>query len=207
MERRKALAFATAVTCVLGSTTVAFASVGGGSLLGFSGKHGNGIGSVSAAQLEAANAPGVVHRTKNVYDEVVVGGSEKSSTRSAALAATRGGASQRATVLPATPTPTATPSSDSERHRAPTGKGSSNTRRTSTRTESSPKEPTTEPVHEPVQESPTSTTSTTSPPVTTTTRPRGVPVDWPPNKPIPPMPPNCQQPQLEDNGVWNCQDN
>lgn len=25
------------------------------------------------------------------------------------------------------------------------------------------------------------------------------------NKPIPPSPANCQQPQLEDSGVWNCQ--
>jgi hypothetical protein len=36
-------------------------------------------------------------------------------------------------------------------------------------------------------------------------RPRGVPEDWPAGKPVPPMPPNCHEPQLEDNGVWNCQ--
>ncbi len=41
---------------------------------------------------------------------------------------------------------------------------------------------------------------------TTTTWPVGVPRDWPVGKPIPPMPANCRQPQLEDNGVWNCQD-
>jgi hypothetical protein len=203
MERRKAMAFATAITCVLGSTTEAFASVGGGSLLGFGGTRRAGIGSVSAAQLEADNAPGVVHRTKNVYDEVVVGSSEKPSTRSVALAAARTHVSKPATVLPATPV--VTPSSAAGRHRHPTRKAASDTRRTSTRTASSPKEPA-EPVQKPVQEPTTSTTSTTSPPVTTTTRPRGVPVDWPPNKPIPPMPPNCRQPQLEDNGVWNCQD-
>ena len=65
-----------------------------------------------------------------------------------------------------------------------------------------------EPAPEPAADEPTSTTTptTTAAPVTTTTRPRGVPADWPPDKPIPPMPPNCQQPQLEDNGVWNCQD-
>jgi hypothetical protein len=40
---------------------------------------------------------------------------------------------------------------------------------------------------------------------TTTTWPTGVPRDWPADKPIPPMPANCRQPQLEDNGVWNCQ--
>jgi Flp pilus assembly pilin Flp len=47
------------------------------------------------------------------------------------------------------------------------------------------------------------TTTTTAAP--TTTRPVGVPNDWPANKPIPPMPDNCRQPQLEDNGRWNCQ--
>ena len=53
----------------------------------------------------------------------------------------------------------------------------------------------------------TSPTVTTAPaPVTTAaTRPEGVPVDWPANKPIPPMPAGCVEPQLEDNGVWNCQ--
>lgn len=61
----------------------------------------------------------------------------------------------------------------------------------------------------PVAPAPTATTatSTTNPaPVTTVAaRPEGVPADWPANKPIPPMPTGCLQPQLEDNGVWNCQ--
>lgn len=48
-------------------------------------------------------------------------------------------------------------------------------------------------------------TTTTTRPSTTTTLPPGVPADWPPGKPIPPMPAGCKQPQLEDNGVWNCQ--
>ena len=50
----------------------------------------------------------------------------------------------------------------------------------------------------------TSAPATTAAP-TTTVRPPGVPKDWPANKPIPPMPADCEQPQLEDNGVWNCQ--
>jgi len=51
-----------------------------------------------------------------------------------------------------------------------------------------------------------STTTTAPPPpnATTSTLPPGVPADWPLGKPIPPMPPGCQKPQLEDNGVWNC---
>jgi hypothetical protein len=51
---------------------------------------------------------------------------------------------------------------------------------------------------------PTTTTTPPPPTVTTTTLPPGVPADWPPGKPIPPMPPGCRKPQLEDNGVWNC---
>ena len=49
-----------------------------------------------------------------------------------------------------------------------------------------------------------STTIVSMTPTTPTTRPPGVPHDWPAGKPIPPMPPNCRDPQLEDNGVWNC---
>jgi hypothetical protein len=51
---------------------------------------------------------------------------------------------------------------------------------------------------------PTTTTTPPPPTVTTSTLPPGVPADWPPSKPIPPMPPGCQKPQLEDNGEWNC---
>jgi hypothetical protein len=36
-------------------------------------------------------------------------------------------------------------------------------------------------------------------------RPPSVPADWPASKPIPSMPPNCVDPQLELNGTWNCQ--
>jgi hypothetical protein len=46
---------------------------------------------------------------------------------------------------------------------------------------------------------------TTAPPAAAATYPPGVPASWPSGKPIPPMPSPCVQPQLEDNGVWNCQ--
>lgn len=41
---------------------------------------------------------------------------------------------------------------------------------------------------------------------TSTTLPPGarIPSDWPADKPIPPIPPGCRKPVLEDNGVWNC---
>jgi hypothetical protein len=64
--------------------------------------------------------------------------------------------------------------------------------------------PTTLPPAKP--ETPRPSPTTTVPP-TPTTLPPGVPHDWPADKPIPPMPPNCRQPQLELNGVWNCQSN
>ncbi len=55
---------------------------------------------------------------------------------------------------------------------------------------------------------PVATSPTTRPPTPTTTvapRPPGVPADWPADKAIPPIPEGCRQPQLEDDGVWNCQ--
>ena len=81
---------------------------------------------------------------------------------------------------------------------APTSGPSSPQRRASSTT-TPPAPPPTHPV------SPTTTTTTPTPtPTTTTTRPPGVPADWPADRPIPPMPANCRHPQLEDNGVWNC---
>jgi len=196
------MACAVAITSVLGSTTVAFASVGGGSLLGFGRAPASGIGSVSAAQLDATNAAGVVHRTRNVYDEVVVGDRTAPSTP-AALTATRAGALMPAPV-PAVSAPPSAPAAEvTGRHHRSTTNSPGDNEGEGRRPPAAKKDPT----PAPVQDGPTtSTTSTTAPPVTTTTRPRGVPADWPPDKPIPPMPPGCRQPQLEDNGVWNCQD-
>ncbi len=62
------------------------------------------------------------------------------------------------------------------------------------RTPAPPISPTVEPV-----------TTTTAAPVPVTTRPPEVPEDWPAGKPLPPIPPGCREPHLEDNGVWNCQ--
>jgi hypothetical protein len=198
VERKKALACAVAITSVLGSTTLAFASVGGGSLLGFGRAADAGIGSVTTTSVDARGAGGAVSRTRNVYDEVVVGDPTSTSTPSAALAAVRVGA-QPSPTSPAS-TPNVVPP-ETARDREPTAHGSGTTGRTANHTPTT-REPK-EPLHD---ESPSSTTSTTNPPVTTTTRPRGVPADWPPDKPIPPMPANCGHPQLEDNGVWNCED-
>ncbi len=58
---------------------------------------------------------------------------------------------------------------------------------------------------------PTTPTTMAPKPPTTTAPPAAVasgariPRDWPANKPIPPIPPGCEKPQLEDNGKWNCE--
>ncbi len=190
MERKRAMAVAATVTCVLGSSTVALAATAGVPVLGF------GRSAADAAEVStvwqastAHQARRVVTRTKNVVDKVVVDVPEG------------GGATvtpPNPTTAPATPAPVATtytprPSTTAAApHRQP-------------RTEDDDAPPTT--AHTPVTHPPEPVaTSTTTLITTTTTRPPGVPADWPPGKPIPPMPPNCHNPQLEDNGVWNCQD-
>jgi hypothetical protein len=166
MERKKALAAAGALTMVLGSAVVASAAVGGGSLLGFGGNRGHGPGSFTATEeLAAATKPRVIHRTKNVYDKVVVAGTPATD------GGTLGATTDASVAAPSVTAPTA-PSA-------------------------SLPQPTTPPA---VDDPPPATDSES-----VTTRPPGVPDDWPAGKPIPPMPPNCKQPQLEDNGVWNCQ--
>jgi hypothetical protein len=63
----------------------------------------------------------------------------------------------------------------------------------------------TSPLPAPTTTSPTPAPTTPAPTTTVEPRPPGVPSDWPTGKPIPPMPVDCREPQLEDNGVWNCQ--
>ena len=207
MERQKALALAAAVTCVLGSTGVAAAAVGGTSLLGFGG--GN---DVQYAALSGSRAGGnsieVVRRTKDVYDKFVVDTPTTSAARRARAKSTPVAVPPARTVVaPLVPSP-----SSSKTVRS--GGGSAGVHRR--RPEQKPTTVRKAPARPPAQatSAPTSgvsdpqdpPTTTTVAPVTTTTRPPGVPRDWPAGKPIPPMPPNCKQPQLEDNGVWNCQD-
>ena len=209
MERRKALALAAAVTGSLGSATVAVAAVGGLSVLGFgAGHHATQLSSLASYQTSGAGAGGVVTRTKDVYDRVTVGTHTAAMTRSASAAAP---AVLDPTVAPG-PTDAVPALQPAKTHRRRTTKAvPRSTTRTPTPTtirspavqQPEPPEPaTTTTTEPPAIQSPT--TTTTMAPVTTTTRPRGVPADWPPGKPIPPMPPNCRDPQLEDNGVWNC---
>jgi hypothetical protein len=196
MERRKALAAASAATLVLGSTIVAAASVTGASFLGFGGTSRHSAGSLATIAAHPAKQR-VVVRTRDMYDRFVV----DTGTAGAAGAAGTGPATPPGPGAPALPTTTVTASptvSD------PTPTTAAPARRTTP-------EPASSDVAPGASETPPSVPSaapgstTTVPPTTTTTLPRGVPDDWPPGKPIPPMPPNCHQPQLELNGVWNCQ--
>jgi hypothetical protein len=192
MERKRAMAVAATVTCVLGSSAVALAATTGLPVLGFGRSRAADAAEVSTvwSASTAQQARRVVTRTKNVFDEVVVdvpeGGAASATPPTAPAAVLVPGPAPTTGDVPRTPVTTSPP------HRRPrTGEGEA--------------PPTTVRTTVPRSHGPPPT-ATTVPPTTTTSRPPGVPDDWPPDKPIPPMPPNCRQPQLEDNGVWNCQD-
>jgi len=196
MERKKALAAAGTATLILGSTLVAGASMTGASFLGFGGNSNGKAASV------AAGKPGTIVKTRNIYDQFVVDTGSGATDGHTSAGWSAGGAP----LAGATPTSTGTtvpnsepnPSHDSTPTSQPKASTSpqpgSTTHTTPTTDAGAALTPTT------VAPAPSPTTI----PTTTTTWPLGVPKDWPKNKPIPPMPPNCQQPQLEDNGVWNC---
>lgn len=108
--------------------------------------------------------------------------------------------------VPASPT-SATPVTSASPTTAPAATPTTVTRDSTT---SVPTTVTSTPATAPAPSAPATSAPATSAPATTaapttTVRPPGVPKDWPANKPIPPMPADCEQPQLEDNGVWNCQ--
>ncbi|HEV7526608.1 MAG TPA: hypothetical protein VGP92_16690 [Acidimicrobiia bacterium] len=199
MERKQALAMATAATLVLGAGIVAVASMTGASLLGFGG--GRRVGGVSSTAVGQSHPsqPGVVVKTRNVYDRYVVdiGGGSATGASSSVGSATPGSGNGPATTSGRDPannatTPTSKPAPGAPPQRATPAPKPGGTQTT------------------PTTHAGTSTTTvvpnptTTIPATTPTTWPRGVPKDWPKDKPIPPMPPNCRDPQLEDNGVWNC---
>ncbi|MEI7618520.1 MAG: hypothetical protein WCK14_07850 [Actinomycetota bacterium] len=47
-------------------------------------------------------------------------------------------------------------------------------------------------------------TTTTAPAPTTTVPQPVVPIDWPVDRPLPPLPEACAVPRLDLSGVWNC---
>ena len=66
-----------------------------------------------------------------------------------------------------------------------------------------PSAPATTPV--PRREPDDDVSAPTTEPATPSTPDLEISDDWPADKPLPPIPANCQQPHLEDNGVWNCE--
>jgi len=190
MERKRAMAVAATVTCVLGSSAVALAATTGVPVLGFGRTHAADAAEVSTLwqTSTAQQARRVVTRTKDVFDEVVVDVPERdAASATPAYAPAAVVATTPAPTNGVAPLPRTHERSRHRRHHDDVGMPS-----------------TTRPPEDDADGPPAS--STTSLSTTTTTRPPGVPADWPPDKPIPPMPSNCREPQLEDNGLWNCGD-
>ena len=183
MERKKALAVATAATLALGGGIVAVASLTGTSFLGFGGNasaEGPGSFTPIAAHPAAAAKQRVVVRTRDVYDSFVVdtgiGGYARGTYAATPPAQPPAAVTAPAVEPPRVATPARLDDHESDDHESDDHESDD-------------------------YESPSTTGSAN----TSTTLPPGVPDDWPSATPIPPMPPNCYQPQLELNGVWNCQ--
>lgn len=217
MERRKAMATALAGAVTLGLGTVCLAAVGAAPMLGL------------AAAEQVKTMTGVTE--VQMIDRVVVVRSGSTVpvdpavvqlTAPATIAPATNAPAAPAPAAPAPATPAATPSpiwptatqappsdvASSPAVGAPSTQEPATTAKATTpaTTVRATTPATTTPTVAPVTTvKPVATTlapTTTKAP--TTTLPPGVPRDWPAGKPIPPMPPNCQQPQLELNGVWNC---
>jgi hypothetical protein len=195
VERRIALALAAAGASTLAAGVITASAVGVVPLLGFDGvrPHSQAAAPVASAHATPGAEPRIVTQLRDVYDDVVVGALDADSAgkRVNAVPAVNSGPAGGATPVanrpesaPVTASPVTTPAAPP----APTPTTAGPTPTTAG----------------PPALAPGATTTTTRAPTTTTTRPPGVPSDWPANKPIPPMPAGCQQPQLEDNGVWNC---
>lgn len=182
MERRNAKLTAMAIAATALTGTFAFATLGGMSILGLGAVHRPSGAAGVAAQIVAAAGP--------LPSEPAAVSAPADST-----------ATPIVPILIGTPT-------------GPDGTTSGVTPAGTRQSGAFGQQPVTPTVTTPSGNGPTvtvpATTPATVPPTTaattpTTVRPAGVPADWPANKPIPPMPANCKQPQLEDNGVWNCQ--
>lgn len=204
MERRAALVASIATGVSLAVGVLAFAATGGASILGLGG--GSGAGPARAAD------PLVVHHVQTIEDEIVVssrstdlprpverdGATASDAASNPAPAAIDGItvsigpiATARNVVAPGVPAGATAPAV------------SVNPTPVSATPASAPASTAPAPTA-PATTAPVAVPATTTPTPTTAAPPPGVPADWPANKPIPPMPANCQQPQLEDNGVWNC---
>jgi hypothetical protein len=216
MERRKALAVATAATFILGGAVVATASVSGASFLGFGGtKHGPG----SFAASVVTNKQGVVVRKKDVYDRYVVDTTAPGASDAAGSSGSSAGVAAAANGWPAAAPTTAAPAYLSEPPATTPATEPSSGNHDDTPVANSPAPAKHADDHDTESSPPptaATTVPTTQPPATTTTVFYGeyhVPSDWPSGTPLPPFPSGtCHEPTLRWNHVdtttahWVCDD-
>jgi len=200
MERRTALATSATMLATVAVGAVAFAALGGLDVMGFGGN-------------EQGATPTIVTIVQVTTDGTVV--VDAITTTAVPGVPPVPGDTAGVTPVPDSPasgggggggTPVAGPGTTTPRATTP---GAPNTTAAPTPTPAPTPAPTSPPTVAPTTPTtaPRVTTPPTTAPPTGTTLPPGVriPSDWPPGVPIPPIPPGCKQPQLEDNGVWNCQ--
>lgn len=184
MDRKKALAVAATTASVLASGIVSVAALGGTQIFGFGGDTHHTAATASPTTIGPSTAGSTPESAPT------------ETTKPAPLVVTKyQSVLDRVVVnVPTSAPPAASPS-------PATSASSTGGQTTAPNTTVPPGSPTTRAPAPTVAAAPPTTN-----PAPTTTRPPGVPDDWPAGKPIPPMPPNCRQPQLEDDGEWNCQD-
>lgn len=232
MQRRVAMSVSVAATASLAVGTVAFGAVGGASIFGFNDSIGP-VAHRSAVivkhrtetidQVVVVSSPATITASADGADSTVILAAPVDSGAPAPKTNSPNSSAQTVTTVSRKSSPAATVAPNPAVQKAQTatsavGANSSSTQSTSAAAETTPPSSTSSVVAEtaptttaaPVTTAAPETTvattvATTVPAPATTVRPSGVPADWPANRPIPPMPPGCQKPQLEDNGVWNCE--
>ena len=179
MERNKALVCASVATLVLGSAVVTAAALGHVPLLGFGTRAVTQAATpVAPTTVPAAPKQRVVVRTKDVYDRLVVD-TQRAGEAAGSGAPTTSVPPRRRSCCPRPTRPWQLPRWNPWHE----SDGETGTPETT---------PSTTPNEQP------------SPTTTPTTQRLQIPDDWPAGTPIPPVPPNCFQPELHLNGVWEC---
>ncbi len=220
MERRLALTYSVSAVVTLAAGCFTIAAVWGGLFAGASPR-----ASADGTRMEMVDDYIVVHSSTTVAPEVaaVLGDLQPTasgSTRSAGTAAPTGRAPAVGPLHTPTASPTGTPdvpAPDSPTTVSPIAAlapiqpppPADTAAPDPTPPPAVAPGPVASPASAPAASTPPSTTAAPQPPPAPASPavPSGVriPSDWPADKPIPPIPAGCRQPQLEDNGVWNCQ--
>ena len=223
MERRLAVTYIISATTTLGIACVAIAAVGGGLFASAAPQVAGG------KQVELIDDYIVVHSETTA--ETIAGAADLGAAAAAAVTATAASAGPTApadtpapgAIATAPPQTSAGAAPDAPRSESPasttppapaTTAGAPTPAATAAPSPTAAPAPTAAPTTQPRAPAPTAAPTTQPPAPTVTTAapaiagvPQGarIPSDWPASKPIPPIPPGCKMPQLEDNGVWNCQ--